>query len=165
MTAAAPTSQSLRSALAGIPTPVTAVGAVIDGEPLGMVVGSFVGLSLDPPLVAISIQATSTTWPELRKQDRLGISVLNGAHTEVTRQLAGPRSQRFDGVPWSDDDGAVLLDESETRLSVHLINEVDTGDHSFAILEVDDISTGVLADGEQPLVFHRSALQQVGPSA
>ena len=41
------------------------------------------------------------TWPPLREAEHLGISVLADHHDEVCRQLAGPREQRFDGLPFT----------------------------------------------------------------
>lgn len=150
----------LRSAWASIPTPITTVAAVIDGQPIGLIVGSYVGLSLEPALVAVSIQKTSRSWPLLQKADHLGISVLTRDHQHLVRQLAGPIDNRFDNVDWQDDRGAVLLGDSAVQLTGHIVNELDTGDHVTAVLEVDRVSSQ--APSETPLVFHGSQVNIVG---
>ena len=43
---------ALRPVLAQAPTPITAVAGLVDAQPTSMIVASFIGLSLDPPLVA-----------------------------------------------------------------------------------------------------------------
>jgi flavin reductase (DIM6/NTAB) family NADH-FMN oxidoreductase RutF len=52
-----------------------------------MAVSSFISVSIDPPLVAISIQRSSATWPRLRGQHRLGQSVLAEGQGDLCRAL------------------------------------------------------------------------------
>ncbi|MCJ7857835.1 flavin reductase family protein [Corynebacterium kalidii] len=155
-----PTPLSLRSAWASIPTPITTVAALVDGRPVGLVVGSYVGLSLEPALVAVSVQKTSRTWPLLRTADHLGISVLTRAHRGHVRQLAGPVDSRFDTVGWTSDRGAVLVDDAAAHLTGRVVNEIDTGDHTTAVLRVDRVHGQ--APSETPLVFHGSQVAVVG---
>lgn len=145
----------LRTILAHVPTPVTALAAEIHGTPTGMVLGSFVGLSLDPPLVAVSIRKQSTTWPVLRDAAQLGVSVLTEDHADLVRQLAGPVEHRFEGVAWHSEEGAVLIDSACAHLRTRLVDEVDTGDHVLAVLRVVDATEYVAAP---PLVFHGSRI-------
>lgn len=150
----------LRAAWASIPTPITTVAAVVDGRPTGLIVGSYVGLSLEPALVAVSIQKTSRSWPLLRDADHLGISVLTRNHQHLVRQLAGPQEHRFDDITWQDDRGAVLLEDAAVHLTGHIVNELETGDHVTAVLEVDRVAGQ--APSETPLVFHGSQVATVG---
>ena len=150
----------LRSAWASIPTPITTVAAVIDGQPIGLIVGSYVGLSLEPALVAVSIQKSSRSWPLLKDAEHLGISVLTRNHQHLVRQLAGPIENRFDDIDWENDRGAVLVGDSAVHLTGHIINELDTGDHVTAILQVDRVREQ--APSETPLVVHGSQVSTVG---
>lgn len=154
-----PDPTDLRSAWASIPTPITTVAALVDGRPTGMIVGSYVGLSLQPALVAVSIQKGSRTWPALRTAGHLGISVLTSAHQHRISQLAGPTHQRFDTIGWSHDRGAVLLDDAAVHLTGHIIRQIDTGDHVTAVLQVDRVHQQ--APSEAPLVFHGSQVTTV----
>lgn len=150
----------LRAAWASIPTPITTLAAVVDGRPVGLIVGSYVGLSLDPALVAVSIQKTSRSWPLLRTADHLGISVLTTDHAPLVRQLAGPLDQRFDGVTWGNDRGAVLVENAAVHLTGHVVNDIDTGDHVTAVLRIDRVAQH--SPSAAPLVFHGSQVTTVG---
>lgn len=150
----------LRAAWAAIPTPITTVAAVVDGVPTGLIVGSYVGLSLEPALVAVSIQKTSRSWPVLRTASHLGISVLTNDHAPLVRQLAGPADQRFAGVDWIDDRGGVLLRDAAVHLTGQIIEELNTGDHVTAIVQVDRVAQQ--APSAAPLVFHGSQVSTVG---
>lgn len=148
----------LRTILAHAPTPITAVAARVDGELVGMIVGSFIGLSLEPPLVGLSIQKTSTTWPVLRGAEQIGITVLSESHRSIVRQIAGPADTRFVGLDLREDQGAVLLNAGSAQLRTRLVDEVDTGDHVLAVMQIGDAREN---PAEQALVFHGSQVRGV----
>ena len=68
-----------RQVMGQVPTVVTVVTAMVDQVPQAMVIGSFVSVSLDPPLAGFFCTTTSDTWQELRRAEVLGVNVL-GAH-------------------------------------------------------------------------------------
>lgn len=51
----------LRRAFGCFPSGVTAVCAVVDGEPVGMAASSFTSVSMAPPLVSVCVQDSSAT--------------------------------------------------------------------------------------------------------
>ncbi len=129
------------------------------GQLTGIAASSFTSVSIDPPLVSFSIATSSSTWPLLREADHLGISVLADHHDAVCRQLAGPREERFAGLPFKvTGNGAVLLDEAVATYDCSVHEEVVAGDHVIVLLEVHEVGGG---DGEHPLVFHRSAFAKL----
>ena len=144
----------LRAAFGIFPTGVVAVAAEVDGVLVGLAASSFTTVSLDPPLVSVSIARTSKTWPDLRRADRVGVTVLADHQGDVCRQLAGEPEQRFDGVPVRVNDGAVTLDEGLARFECSLHAEVEAGDHVVVLLRLHVVDQ---SDTSGPLVFHRSA--------
>jgi flavin reductase (DIM6/NTAB) family NADH-FMN oxidoreductase RutF len=149
----------LRSAFGCFPSGVIAVCALdADGRPVGMAASAFVSLSLDPPLVAISIQRTSTSWPRLRRIDRLGVSVLAQEHEDICLRLSG-QGDRFAAVDWSSTStGAVLIEGASVWLECALFDEVPAGDHTLAILQIDRLRTDAAI---APLVFHASRFRRL----
>lgn len=151
----------LRRVYGAFPSGVTAVAALIDGDPVGLAASSFTSVSLDPPLVSVCIADTSTTWPVLQRAPRLGISVLAAEHETAGRQLAGRSERRFDELDWrATDDGAVLLDRASAWLDCSVVQEVPAGDHDIIVLQVHDL------DADQaihPLVFHASRFRRLEP--
>ena len=148
----------LRAAFGVFPTGVVAVAAEVDGRLTGLAASSFTSVSVDPPLVSFSIANTSRTWPDLRRADRLGVTVLAGHHGEVCRQLAGPVESRFDGVATTvTAHGAATLDEGLARFDCSVHREVEAGDHTIVLLLLHAVDAGAdAADAATPLVFHRS---------
>ena len=151
--------RALRDAFGAFPSGVVAVAASVKGQLTGIAASSFTSVSIDPPLVSFSISTTSSTWPLLREADRLGISVLADHHDAVCRQLAGPREDRFAGLPFRvTENGSVLLDEAVATYDCSVHQEVVAGDHLIVLLEVHEVGGG---DGEHPLVFHRSGFAKL----
>jgi flavin reductase (DIM6/NTAB) family NADH-FMN oxidoreductase RutF len=144
----------LRRVLSTYPTGVTAVAAVVRDRPVGIAANSFTSVSLEPPIVSISVAHTSTTWPELRTAPRLGISVL-GAHQERHGRLLSARGiDRFASVKWEvTDHGAVLIDGASAWLDCSIDRLIPVGDHDLVLLTVHSLDGDVSVP---PLVFHAS---------
>ncbi len=152
----------LREAFGHFPSGVVAVAAMVDGEPLGLAASSFTSVSLDPPLVSVSLANTSRTWPQLRTADRLGITVLAAHHDAACQQLAGPVAHRFDGLPWRvQPRGAVTLDDGLAEFDTSIHREVEAGDHTLVLLELHSLSERVPGTPGAPLVFHRSGFSSL----
>lgn len=160
-------SASLRRAFGTFPTGVLALAAMNGGAPVGMAASSFTSVSLDPPLAAVCVARTSTTWPVLAACGRIGLSVLAASHDRVCRQLAARDGDRFAGVAWEKSpSGAVFLHGSALWLECSVATTTPAGDHDIVVFAIE----AVRADPDvTPLVFHRSGftrLQDVaaGPS-
>ncbi|MFG2819245.1 flavin reductase family protein [Kitasatospora sp. NPDC048365] len=163
MTLVAPDTGSLRAVYGAFPSGVTAVAALVDGRPLGLAASSFTSVSLTPALVSVCMAHTSGTWSELRRAERLGISVLGAGHGSLCRQLAGPSGARFDGVDWrATADGAVLLDGASAWFECAVDREIRAGDHDIVLLRVLDLHAEPAVD---PLVFHASTFRSLAPGA
>jgi flavin reductase (DIM6/NTAB) family NADH-FMN oxidoreductase RutF len=149
----------LRRVFGCFPSGVAAVCALTDDGPAGMAASSFTSVSMDPPLVSVCIQHTSTTWPVLRERQRLGVSVLAQDHEDVGKQLASKSGDRFVGVAWeATPDGGVLVGGSTAWLECSLHAEVPAGDHLIALLEIHSMT----ADPDTaPLVFHASTFRRL----
>ena len=148
----------LRRAFGRFPSGVVAVCALRDdGVPVGMAASSFTSVSVDPPLVGVCVQRTSTTWPRLRDRARLGLSVLGSAHDLACRQLAAKEGDRFAGLAWhATEDGAILLDGATAWLDCAVHDVLPAGDHEIALLRVERQCTHPHLD---PLVFYASGFQ------
>ena len=155
-----PSAQAMRCATGAFPTGITFVAAVVDGHPVGLLANSFTSVSLDPPLVSVSVARTSTTWPALRDATSWGISVLSAGQAENVKLLSRPAADRFAGIDWyaPDDDGSVLLTGSSATFHVSVEAEVDAGDHILVLLRVQDLRRNM---ENEALVFYGSQLRQL----
>ncbi|MFW7415492.1 flavin reductase family protein [Demequina sp. SO4-18] len=151
--------KALRSALAAYPSGVVAMCALVDGAPVGMAVNSFTSVSLDPPLVSISVARTSMTWQHLRSAEHVGLSVLSADQEVISRSLSGPRDQRFAHASWeSRDCGAVHICGAALHLRCRRHDSFDGGDHIIVLYEVVEVDH---FPERFPLVFHGSRYRSI----
>lgn len=150
---------SLRAAFANFPSGITAVCALDDGEPVGLAASSFVSVSLSPPLVSVCIQQSSSTWPNLRRSRRIGVSVLSSEQQDVCRSLASKTGNRFENVAYHTTcGGAVLIDDATAWLECSLHDVFTAGDHDVAFLRVHGLTASA---NIRPLVFHASSFHSL----
>ncbi|MDX3638130.1 flavin reductase family protein [Streptomyces sp. MB09-02B] len=149
----------LRQAFGCFPSGVTALCALDAGTPVGMAASTFTPVSLQPPLVSVCVQDTSSTWPRLRRQNRLGLSVLAEGQDMVCRALAARGGDRFADVGWeSGEDGGVYVHGASLWLDCSVHAELPGGDHTIVLLEIH----GLKADPDrEPLVFHGSRFRRL----
>jgi flavin reductase (DIM6/NTAB) family NADH-FMN oxidoreductase RutF len=149
----------LRQAFACFPSGVTALCALAGDEPVGMAVSSFTSVSLDPALLSVCVQNTSSTWPNLRPRPRLGLSVLAEGQADAGRTLSRKTGDRFADVTWeASPDGAVFLGGASAWFDCSVYAEVPAGDHTVVLLAVH----GLRAEPDvPPLVFHGSRFRRL----
>lgn len=153
----------IRSALSRFPSGVVVLATMREGEPDGLVASSFtVGVSFTPPLVLVSVQNCSATWPRLREAEEIGVSVLAADQGPLARQIASrDRARRFREVRTVQAGReALLLAESPLVLLTTVHDEVPAGDHTVVLLRI----RGLREDGRhEPIVLHDSAFRALEP--
>lgn len=147
-----------RRVLGQVPTPVTVVTAMTQDGPTGLVVGSFVSVSLNPPLVGIFIDRSSMSWPAIRRTGSFTVNVLAHDQQDLCERFArSGGGNKFGGMTWNESTlGHPLLPGVVTWIDCRLRHDQQVGDHYFVVGRVLDLSD---ADGTSPLVFHRGVLR------
>ena len=140
-----------RRVMGHYPTGVSVVTGMTEGAPVGMVVGTFSAVSLDPPLVSFMPAVTSGTYALLREAGSFCINVLAADQIELCRTMAAPRRDKFDGVRWTASPyGAPRLAGAVAYVECRPEQEVAAGDHWITLCRVHMMETGRDAS---PLVF------------
>jgi flavin reductase (DIM6/NTAB) family NADH-FMN oxidoreductase RutF len=136
------------------PSGIAVVTVSLGGEHLGVTVGSLVSLSLEPPLVGVSIGHDGSLHEPMRRAKGFAVSLL-GAHQEVVaRHFARKGRQTTEllsdfGVR-SGIVGAPLLDGAVGWLECRRSAEYEVGDHTLFVGEVVALELGC---PERPLVY------------
>lgn len=144
--------QHFRAVMGQVPTTVTVVTAMVDDAPVAMVIGSFVSVSLDPPLAGFFCTTTSGTWQQLRGAELLGVNVLAASQEDISNACMRPPPERLDGLDWDNDDGAPRIAGCTAWMTLRFHSIVDAGDHEFALCSVESMSAAEPA--QDPLIFH-----------
>jgi flavin reductase (DIM6/NTAB) family NADH-FMN oxidoreductase RutF len=139
-----------REVMAGVATPVSVVTASAGGRPHGTTVSAFASLSMDPPMVLVSLDRASDLLALVREAGGFGVNVLGADQSALALAFARKGSDKFDGVPWGTDHGLPRLQGAPGWLACEVAGLVDGGDHVIAlgVVVCADTLTG------QPLTYH-----------
>lgn len=145
---------TFRQVLGYYPTGVSAITAMgEDGAPIGMVVGTFSSVSIDPPLVGFLPDKSSSTWPRLEAAGRFCVNVLASDQLDVCKQLAGKSPDKFAEVEYTvSDHNLPIVTQALATIECELYSVTDAGDHYFVLGKVLRLEATREAD---PMLFHR----------
>lgn len=131
-----------RETLGHYPTGVAVVTAIADdGRPVGMVVGSFTSVSLDPPLIAFFPMTASKSFAQLRTADTFCVNALASDQEDVCRRFAAGGADKFQGTSWRPGPlGSPVLDGAVSWIECAFEDIRTAGDHFVVlgrVLELD----------------------------
>ncbi len=154
----------LRSVMRYFPAGVTVVTALQaeTNEPCGMTVSSFTSISLEPPLVAISLKKTATAAEAILAQQTFGVSILRANQEDLSNRFAGfdpqfeDHANRFAGLAVETaKTGSPLLSDALNWLDCKVWAVYDGSTHHIIIGEV--IASSPVDDDDEaanPLLYY-----------
>ena len=146
-------SSKFRQVLGHFPTGVTVVTAAPGDDFVGMAVGSFSSVSLDPPLVAFFAGRDSDSWPGIEAAGAFCVNVLSDQQEGLSRRFAAKEGDKFEGIGWRPaGSGSPLLDGVLAWIDCDIESVTEMGDHFCVLGRVRELEVG--HDGS-PLVFFR----------
>jgi 3-hydroxy-9,10-secoandrosta-1,3,5(10)-triene-9,17-dione monooxygenase reductase component len=154
-------SAQFRHILGHYPTGICAITAVECDAPIGMVVGSFTSVSLDPPLVAFFPDKKSTSWPKIERGQRFCVNVLAEHQRDVCRALSSKAENKFDGVSFRlSAAGLPILENVVAWIDCTLEAVHEAGDHFIAVGRAHSLA---VEHPHQPLLFFKGGYGQFSP--
>ncbi len=152
---AAPRADELRAAMRAWTSGVTIVTAVYKGERHGMTVSSFTSISLDPPLIVISLQTASRTHDMVARAGAFGVTILAAQQRQLSERFANSRAtmtERLDGLATETlVTGAPLIKGGLAYLDCRVRQSIPAGMNTLFIGEVVAVRGD---DHDAPLVYH-----------
>jgi flavin reductase (DIM6/NTAB) family NADH-FMN oxidoreductase RutF len=125
-----------------------------NGHPHGMTVNSFSSVSLDPPLVLVSIDLRNAILGHFISSSWFAINILAEHQEDLSRRFSSAAEDRFLDLDWhTGDSGTPLLEGVLAQLECSVVRTFEAGDHTVLIGEVRGAR---YAEGK-PLVFFNSA--------
>jgi flavin reductase (DIM6/NTAB) family NADH-FMN oxidoreductase RutF len=143
-----------RQVLGHYPTGVVVVTAMGAGDqPVGLAIGSFSSVSLDPPLVAFFPARSSSSWPKIEAAGAFCVNVLGEEQEEVCRVFAGKAADKFASIGWRKGrTGAPIINDVIAWIECTIERVDDAGDHVIVLGRVVDLEVG---HSGGPLLFFR----------
>ncbi|HSP02140.1 MAG TPA: flavin reductase family protein [Acidimicrobiales bacterium] len=142
-----------RQVLGHFPTGVTVIAGMDGDEPVGLAVGSFFSLSLDPALVGFCVDRSSGSWARMADSGSFSVNVLGADQEDVCRVFATSGDDKFDGIGWKPaESGSPLIDGVLAWIDCAIEDVHDGGDHEIVVGRVLGLD---VANEGSPLIFYR----------
>jgi flavin reductase (DIM6/NTAB) family NADH-FMN oxidoreductase RutF len=141
--------RQFRSALGRFATGVTIVTTEQEGQAHGMTANAFASLSLDPPLVLVSVDNRAQMHRLLAASGRFGVSVLSEDQEALSNHFAG-RATEGPNISFVTRHNMPVLDGALAHLVARVREAHPAGDHTLYIGQVEYLDW---QDGK-PLVFY-----------
>jgi len=147
--------EKLRHAMRAWTTGVVIVTSLYEGQQYGMTVNSFTSISLEPPLICVTLKRLTHTHDLVVKSGMFSVTILTSAQKELSDRFAGKMPNlvnRFEGLQTE----TISLDSPVFKnglayFDCRVVNSMPVGENTLFIAEVLDAR----GEGEgQPLVYH-----------
>ena len=144
-----------RRVLGHFPTGVTVVTAQPPDGPIGVAIGSFASISLDPPLVGFFLGTSSSSGAGIEAAGHFCVNVLAAEQLELCAVMASKAPDKFDGVDTTPapGTGAPVLPGVHAVIDCSLESIIEVGDHNLIVGRV--LHLGADDNGTVPMVFHK----------
>lgn len=152
-------SQELRRIMGHFVTGVTVITTKdMDGRPNGLTANAFMSLSLNPPLVLISVDKGAQCYACFNLQNGFTVNFLSESQEEVSRRFATKGIDKFAGLQWKvGGNGAAILDGAIGYIECRITQCYEGGDHTIVIGEIVNAE----ASGERPLLFFKGKYRRL----
>jgi flavin reductase (DIM6/NTAB) family NADH-FMN oxidoreductase RutF len=146
------TPEEFRDIIGRFASGVTVITATHDDEPKGTTASAVSSLSLDPPMVLVCLNKTSSTCQAVSAARRFAVNILGEDQAEEAMRFAKKGADKFSGVALTPGQyGEPLLADALASLECNVKEEVTGGTHSVFLAEVERAS----ARSGAPLAYFR----------
>ena len=151
--------QELRRVLGHFATGVTVITTKDkDGGPNGLTANAFMSLSLNPPLILISVDKGATCYTCFEPHNGFTVNFLSEGQEDISRRFATKGIDKFAGLKWKEgSNGAAILDGVLGHVECKITQCYDGGDHTIVLGEILNVN----ATGERPLLFFKGKYQRL----
>ncbi|WP_125612427.1 flavin reductase family protein [Specibacter cremeus] len=118
-------------------TGVTVVTTKDGDRARGLAVNAYASISLDPPLIMVCIQRTSSTYPALHAATHLGVNILANDQRDVVSVFASKAEDKFATIDWHEGPhGSPLINGSAAMLEAEIRERFQAKTHTVFICRV-----------------------------
>ncbi len=142
-------SREFRNCCGRFATGITIVTTETDGDVHGMTVNGFMSVSLQPPLIVVSIGHQTKLHQLLSNSRYYGVSILGEDQLAFSNHFGGRPDDTLE-IPFVRNHDLLLLDGAVAHMVARVIDAHEAGDHTLYIGEVEYLN---YLDG-RPLLYY-----------
>lgn len=122
------------------------------GEPVGMTASSIASVSLDPPLVLVSVDKSNEMHAAMEAGTHFVLNILSAEQEALARRFAELEAHRFRGVSYRENErGVAVLEGVVAHIECQKHAAVPGGDHTVFF----GLVVGGHATDRRPLLYYR----------
>ena len=155
-----------RDVMGTFATGVTVTTINVDDQPYGMTMNAVVSLSLDPPLVVVCVQQSSSMHERFLKADAFCVNILSSDQKPISDLFAahGDPEEPMGGFDYSNGKiGTPVLAGALAYAECRVSERLPGGDHTIVIGEAIDVDFG--SEDDLPLLFYRGKYRRLADGA
>jgi flavin reductase (DIM6/NTAB) family NADH-FMN oxidoreductase RutF len=144
-----------RQVMGHFATGVTVVTTRSQETLAGLTVNAFCSVSLNPPLILICVDLSSTTRPVIRESGVFAVNILTDKQEDLSRCFATSSTERYEGFCHANyhvaATGAPIIDDTLAFIDARVVAEYPGGDHVIFLGQVEAMGVAGL------VIFAREA--------
>lgn len=127
--------EEFKEAMRHVPTGVTVVTSLRDGQPRGITVNAFASVSIEPPAILICVNRAARSYLYISTSRIFCVNVLAGEQRHLAERFAGKVTERqFEEIGYGvDRTGAPVLTDAIAHFDCTVLEEHHAGSHSIFI--------------------------------
>lgn len=150
-----------RKACGAFGTGVTVVSTRCGAVDHAMTANAFMSISLDPPIVAVSIADQARMCPILREAGKFSISILPQSAQNLALHFAGRHDPQL-SHPFRDHNGLPVIGEASAWFTADVCDVVHIGDHHVFFGRVNEVFT---RSDIEPMIYLQGKFGQFSNAA
>lgn len=144
-------------------TGVTVVTTSGSGKHGGLTANAVCSLSLDPPLVLVSVDKKAGSHSELLEHRCYAINILSADQEEISQRFAKPGPKDLSGLAWKTAvTGAPIFEGTLGYVDCRVVDVLRGGDHDIFIGE---IVAGELHPEGEPLLYYSGKYRKLADAS
>jgi flavin reductase (DIM6/NTAB) family NADH-FMN oxidoreductase RutF len=150
--------KAFRAAMGNVAAAVSIVTTLDGGIPYGSTVSAFASLSMEPPMLLVSLDNRSSLLARLHIESVVGVNVLGAHQDQIGLRFARSGPDKFADIPWQVEDGAPALTDRHAWVSMSVVQLIEAGDHTVVLGRVqaaDSRDTAPLTYWQRTFGTHR----------
>lgn len=140
--------KEFRNTLGRFASGVTVITTEKEGQIHGMTANAFMSVSLDPPLVVLSVDNRTTMHNLLPESKRYGVSILAEGQEALSNHFARRPVEGLK-ISFVEKHGVPVIDGAVAQIIARVVNIHRAGDHTLYVGQVEHLEW----TDEKPLLF------------
>ena len=161
-------SDLFRESMSQLATGVVMVTCWLDGKPWGLTVSACCSVSVEPPLLLVSLNRQTASARAINADASFGVSILGERLIDVARFGAAKGQPKFvDRFCRVDEDGehvagSPVVAGALAHIHCKVEQQIEAGDHLIYLARVDSV---LLENGDRPLVYYARTYHRLAGSS